>query len=209
MKIFSKAAALAVLLLGFTLSGAANAQTYPAPPPGDTPTIPTGGDTPGGPGGSSDEQCIPDADNVDSDGAGGTDDEVACDEQCIPDGDNVDSDGAGGTDDEVACDEDTPRGDTDDNDDESDDDGDVLGGDTEDNPTGGETVGVPGGVEAGTATVGGGAGAGAGAATAPSGSLPLTGGDVLGLTAMGAAALAVGGAMVRRSRVMRRNATTA
>lgn len=42
--------------------------------------------------------------------------------------------------------------------------------------------------------------------TAPSGTLPFTGGDIVGLTAFGTVALAVGLVLVRRSRAMKRAA---
>lgn len=59
------------------------------------------------------------------------------------------------------------------------DDGDVLPADEELN-----------GAEAGPAAV----------ETAPTGSLPITGGDVVGLTVAGGGAIAIGALMVRRSR---------
>jgi LPXTG-motif cell wall-anchored protein len=101
------------------------------------------------------------------------------------------------------------------------DDGDVGAGGDE-NDEGGETGGAAGGSESGGAggaevdddgevlgvgeerSGGGPAGAEgevlAGAASAPSGSLPLTGADVVQLVAIGVAAIGVGSVLVRRSR---------
>jgi len=61
--------------------------------------------------------------------------------------------------------------------------------------------GAPGSAET-DATGGAGEGESPAAAqqTAPSGSLPITGGDVVGMTIIGAGALAVGTVLVRRSR---------
>lgn len=160
MKMLSKTAASAVLLLAFLLPTAvAGAQTYPSPPPPDLPQ---------------------------TDGAAG-----GADEECVPDEDTVDSDGPAGVDDEVACDE-----------------GAVLPTNEETTPSGGGEAVSPGGAEEGeVGPTGNDAGAAAGVETAPSGSLPITGGDVVGLVVMGGAALAIGGALVARSRRMRGTAT--
>ena len=47
---------------------------------------------------------------------------------------------------------------------------------------------------------------GAGAATAPSGSLPITGGDVVGIAALGAVAVGLGTVLVKRSKAARQPA---
>lgn len=67
--------------------------------------------------------------------------------------------------------------------------------------------GAPGGEEAATggageeaATGGAGEAAGAAAQAAPTGSLPLTGGDVVGLAVIGAAAVGAGTVLIRRGR---------
>ena len=51
-----------------------------------------------------------------------------------------------------------------------------------------------------------GAEAGAAAATAPSGSLPITGGDVVGIAALGAVAVGLGTVLVKRSKAARQPA---
>ena len=72
---------------------------------------------------------------------------------------------------------------------------DGAGADTEVSPSADE--GVTGG---GNAEAGANADAGAGAATAPSGTLPFTGGDVVGIAIIGAAAIGLGALLVRRSK---------
>lgn len=82
------------------------------------------------------------------------------------------------------------------------------GGST-DNSGGGAEVDAGGAEDAGGAatpgsganTVGG--GAGAGAATAPSGALPITGSDIVGIAALGAVAVALGALLVKRSKAAR------
>ena len=158
MKTLARAAAAAILLVALA-AGGAHAQQTPYTNP-STPTNPPS-DTPRG---NTSEQCIPDDDSVDSDGPGGTDDEVLCDtndSDVLPDESETGS--------ETPPDE------------------------------GGETVVVPGGAEQPRGTT-------ASGPTAPSGSLPFTGGDVVGLTVVGAAALAVGALLVRRSRAMKQSA---
>lgn len=132
MKILSKVAALAAMLLVLVLPTAAGAQTYPGPsspdlPPTDTPT-------------------------------------------------------GGG------------------------DDGDVLGDDEE---QGGGVVGGPSTADndgvLGDGTVGAPATAEVSGGTAPSGSLPITGGDVVGLALIGGAAVGAGALLVRRSRSLHRS----
>jgi hypothetical protein len=108
-----------------------------------------------------------------------------------PDTPNVgshDSGGSGGTEtprgDEGSGGEDTP--------------GAVLG-ENDEAPAVEETGGAPAGAEvlgeSETAPA-----AAAAAETAPSGTLPFTGGDVVGMTVVGAAAVGIGAVMVRRSR---------
>ena len=100
-------------------------------------------------------------------------------------------------------DNDSPRGD----DDDDGDDGSVLPNDDEE-PTGETPTGGPGGAETDTPDAGalpgsetaGAPGAAPVEAAPVSGSLPITGGDVAGLTAMGAAAIGIGAVLVRRSR---------
>jgi LPXTG-motif cell wall-anchored protein len=77
----------------------------------------------------------------------------------------------------------------------SDDETDVLPSESED-PSG-DSAEVP---------VGGGAEVEGAAQAAPSGSLPITGADVVGIVALGAAALGLGTVLVRRSRSMRSSA---
>ncbi|HYD11102.1 MAG TPA: LPXTG cell wall anchor domain-containing protein [Acidimicrobiales bacterium] len=178
MSLFSKlaAAGLLVIALVIPLGGVASAQSNDDCERDDycNPDTPDEGDR--------DEECVYDEDTVDSDGPGGTDDEVECDEapvECIYDEDVVDSDGPGGTDDEVNCDE-----------------AEVLPDSSENTPGGPAGVEVPAGGPA-QAEV---SPAGAAAQQAPSGSLPLTGGDVVGMAIIGALAVGLGALLVRRSK---------
>lgn len=107
-------------------------------------------------------------------------------------------------------DNDSPRGDNDNDSsggDSSGGGGSVLPDSNEDAPTAGDETppaGAPGGAETDDVLSEGetvGAPAAAAAETAPvSGSLPITGGDVVGLSVIGAAAIGLGSVLVRRSR---------
>lgn len=84
--------------------------------------------------------------------------------------------------------------------------GETGGAGSGETPAGGETgeISIPGGETggelAGEEAGGDDTGAAGAAQTAPTGSLPITGGDAVGLAVIGAAAVATGTVLVRRSR---------
>lgn len=194
MSFYSKAAALGVLVIGFTLPIGATASASEDCERDDycNPETP-------------EYVCVPDGDDVDSDGDGVRDDEVNCDEGTGDTGDSGDSGDSGEV---LPADGGTSTGAP--GGAETGDDAEVLPAD------GGNSTAAPGGAETGGegetgAPMPGQAGAQAGAPgqaeaaasaaqTAPSGTLPFTGGDVVGLTLIGAGALAVGTVLVLRSR---------
>jgi hypothetical protein len=165
MKIFSRAAALAVLLIALFL-----------PVAHADPTC-------------TDPYCTPNTPNhgsQDCGSTGGTDltTGAPCDTTTtVPKGESCDemNGGAanGGTDNTAVCEH-----------------GAVSPSESQQTPTGGgSTSGGAAGAEAAPA-----AASAPAAATAPSGSLPFTGGDVAGMTIIGAAALAMGLVLVNRSK---------
>lgn len=182
MKTFSKIAALALLLLALVPATAAQAQDC-----------------------SQDPYCNPDTPSNDSNDRNDDDDTDVEDsdfEECV-------EDGVGESDDTLGEECETPRGELCDeqnggaanggtDDEDVCDDTDVLPSESENTPTGGGTD-----TGAGDAEGPAGAAAEADAATAPSGALPLTGGDIIGMAAIGAVALGLGTVLVRRSRTMK------